>query len=86
MTLTLKTLVRLVPPCFCCFLQLQKAAEGRLKYRLQIPPFMKGREPITAVLSSDPKLEGLESSTLVFTDITFGVKDRVRTKREPGDP
>ena len=57
--------------------QLQSAAQHRMQYRLQIPPFMKAREPITDVLSSDPELQGLDSSKLIFTDITFGVKDRV---------
>lgn len=65
--------------------EIQKEAESRIQYRLQIPPFMKVREPIKDVLSYDPDLAGLEDNKIIFTDITFGVKDRQRVivVREP---
>ncbi|KAL8620072.1 hypothetical protein ACOMHN_015354 [Nucella lapillus] len=66
-------------------MEIQKKAESRMEYRLQIPPFMKVREPIKDLLSYDPEVEGLDSSKYIFTDITFGVKDRQRVivVREP---
>ncbi|XP_076451365.1 small ribosomal subunit protein mS22-like [Babylonia areolata] len=65
--------------------EMQQKAERRMKYRLQIPPFMKVREPIRHTLSHDPDLAGLDSSKYIFTDITFGIKDRQRVivVREP---
>ncbi|XP_070207274.1 small ribosomal subunit protein mS22-like isoform X2 [Littorina saxatilis] len=65
--------------------QYQQSAENRMKYRMQMAPFMKAREPIKEVLSLDPELQGLENNKYIFTDITFGVKDRQRfvVVREP---
>lgn len=60
-----------------CGLQIGEKALRRAKQRLQMPPYMRVRLPITEVLTHDPDLEGLETSKLVFTDITFGVSDRV---------
>ena len=42
-----------------------------------MPPVMEERKPINRVLSENPELKGLEASKLVFTDITYGVRDRV---------
>lgn len=52
---------------------------------LQMPPVVPVRRPIDRVLSRDPALQGLETSRLVFTDITFGLKDndRLIVVREP---
>ncbi|XP_046579990.1 28S ribosomal protein S22, mitochondrial-like [Haliotis rubra] len=58
--------------------QIGQKALRRAKQRLQMPPYMGMRQPITEVLTQDPDLEGLETSKLVFTDITFGVSDRSR--------
>ncbi|XP_071109138.1 small ribosomal subunit protein mS22-like [Haliotis cracherodii] len=58
--------------------QIGEKALRRAKQRLQMPPYMGVRLPITEVLTHDPDLEGLETSKLVFTDITFGVSDRSR--------
>nr|KAG5707394.1 hypothetical protein BaRGS_005361 [Batillaria attramentaria] len=57
--------------------ELQEQAANRIKYRLQMPPFMKVRQPVNQVLSKNPELEGLEENKYIFTDITFGVKNRV---------
>ncbi|KAK7497941.1 hypothetical protein BaRGS_00010812 [Batillaria attramentaria] len=58
--------------------ELQEQAANRIKYRLQMPPFMKVRQPVNQVLSKNPELEGLEENKYIFTDITFGVKNRQR--------
>ncbi|XP_025082638.1 28S ribosomal protein S22, mitochondrial-like isoform X2 [Pomacea canaliculata] len=53
-------------------------AQKRLQSRLQMPPFMKSRQPVRHVLSQDRDLEGLETHKHVFTDISSGIKDRHR--------
>ncbi|CAG9858820.1 unnamed protein product [Phyllotreta striolata] len=68
--------------------ELQKATEAAIKKSeelLQIPPVVSVRKPINRVLSEDPALQGLEQSTMVFTDITFGIRDsdRLIVVREP---
>lgn len=52
---------------------------------LQMPPVLPARKPINTVLSYDPALQGLETTPLVFTDITFGVPNskRLIVVREP---
>jgi hypothetical protein len=42
-----------------------------------MPPVLRAREPIDEVLSKDSDLVGLNKKKLVFTDITFGISDRV---------
>ncbi|KAG5889646.1 hypothetical protein JTB14_028924 [Gonioctena quinquepunctata] len=68
--------------------QLQQAiqeAKVKTEELLQIPPVVAVRRPMDKVLSRDPALKGLEESKMVFTDITFGVKDseRLIVVREP---
>ncbi|KAJ8929314.1 hypothetical protein NQ314_018022 [Rhamnusium bicolor] len=68
--------------------QLQEAmkkAEQKADEMLQIPPVVSVRNPLTRVFSKDPELQGLETSRMVFTDITFGIKDadRLIVVREP---
>ncbi|CAH1117963.1 unnamed protein product [Phaedon cochleariae] len=68
--------------------QLHQAIEKAKKNTeelLQIPPVVALRKPTSRVLSKDPALQGLEKSRMVFTDITFGVKDieRLIVVREP---
>ncbi|CAG9769035.1 unnamed protein product [Ceutorhynchus assimilis] len=52
---------------------------------LQIPPVVRVRDQNVKVLSRDPALQGLETSRLVFIDITYGTKDsdRLIVVREP---
>ncbi|XP_015116862.1 28S ribosomal protein S22, mitochondrial [Diachasma alloeum] len=52
-----------------------KKAQQNLEERLQMPPVVKEREPITDILSKDPAIQGSEESKYVFTDITYGVSD-----------
>ncbi|VEN51693.1 unnamed protein product [Callosobruchus maculatus] len=62
-----------------------REAELKADNLLQIPPVVPVRTPISKILSQDPELQGLESSKMIFTDITFGVKDsdRLIVVREP---
>lgn len=68
--------------------ELQDALEDANKKSddfLQMPPVLAARKPKNTVLSYDPALEGLETSPLVFTDISFGVPNskRLIVVREP---
>lgn len=53
-------------------------AKKRVEKRLQMPPVVKTRKEIDVVLSKDEVLEGFSTSKYVFTDITFGIKERDR--------
>ncbi|KAK3760775.1 hypothetical protein RRG08_056184 [Elysia crispata] len=55
------------------------AARDRLSKRLQIPPYMNPRKPNVTPLAVDPDLAHFDTSNYVFTDVTFGIKDRDRT-------
>ncbi|XP_063988586.1 small ribosomal subunit protein mS22 [Diachasmimorpha longicaudata] len=63
---------------------LQKA-EQDLQQRLQMPPVVKERSPITDIVSKDPAIQGNDGSKYIFTDITFGVNDlnRLIVARDP---
>lgn len=52
----------------------QKGAEELL----QMPPVVPVRESLHKILIKDPALQGLDTASVVFTDITFGVKDNER--------
>ncbi|XP_050304966.1 28S ribosomal protein S22, mitochondrial [Anthonomus grandis grandis] len=62
-----------------------KEAENRANELLQIPPVIQVADVTTKVLARDNALQGLESSRMVFTDITYGLKDcdRLIVVREP---
>ncbi|XP_067123111.1 small ribosomal subunit protein mS22 [Centruroides vittatus] len=53
-------------------------AKKRAKEKLQMPPVMKERKPITNVISYDPEIQGYADCKYVFTDITYGISDRKR--------
>ncbi|CAG5120408.1 unnamed protein product [Candidula unifasciata] len=53
-------------------------AHGRLKEKLQMPPFMNPYKDNTTPLSLDPDLADFDTAKYVFTDISYGVKDRHR--------
>lgn len=42
-----------------------------------MPPVLEERQEITEVLSEDYTLAGLEKSKIVFTDISYGLTERV---------
>ncbi|XP_012527439.1 28S ribosomal protein S22, mitochondrial [Monomorium pharaonis] len=68
--------------------ELQKAIEAakrRAEKYLQMPPVVKTRVDQTALLDEDVALEGHNTAKYVFTDITYGLKDRKRfiVIREP---
>jgi len=46
--------------------------------KLTMPPVMDERPDTSQVLETDPLLVGFDTSTYIFTDITFGVSDRQR--------
>ncbi|GFR97052.1 mitochondrial ribosomal protein s22 [Elysia marginata] len=54
-------------------------AKERLSKRLQIPPFMNPRKPNLTPLAVDPDLAHFDTSSYVFTDVTFGIADRDRS-------
>jgi len=51
----------------------------------QIPPVLDARSDDPIIISEDPGLDGfdVDKSTYVFTDITYGIEDRV--SRKPSD-
>ncbi|KRT79324.1 hypothetical protein AMK59_8453, partial [Oryctes borbonicus] len=65
--------------------QMLKEAEAKTEELLQMPPVLKVRTTRDTILSGDPALEGYDSATYVFTDITFGIRniDRIIIAREP---
>lgn len=62
-----------------------KDADTRGQRRLQMPPVVKKRKEIDVVLAKDPELQGFDSASYVFTDITYGISDydRLIVVREP---
>ena len=50
----------------------------RARKKLKIPPVMAPRKPGGEVVSKDPQLDKLLEHKMVFTDITYGIKDRDR--------
>ena len=57
--------------------QVMANMEIKLKKKLQMPPLLKEREPITKILSKNPELQGFDNVKYVFIDISQGVADRV---------
>lgn len=73
---------RLEPPKYELLTQAeldQVMAEMELKLikKLQMPPLISERKPISKILSKNPELQGFDSSKYVFIDISQGVPDRV---------
>ena len=60
--------------------QLKKEADVRAETMLQMPPVLKARDESVRLISQDPEIEMFDSggSKYVFTDITFGISNRVR--------
>ncbi|XP_034938161.1 28S ribosomal protein S22, mitochondrial [Chelonus insularis] len=52
-----------------------KDAEERADKKLQMPPVVKEREPITTIISKDPEIQGYDTCKYVFTDITYNVSN-----------
>ncbi|KYN00764.1 PREDICTED: 28S ribosomal protein S22, mitochondrial [Cyphomyrmex costatus] len=57
----------------------KKAAEYKAKRYLQMPPMVKQRLEPSATLCEDPALQSHDTVKYVFTDISFGLKDRQRS-------
>lgn len=62
-----------------------KAAKRRAEKYLQMPPVVKQRVDSSATLCDDAALQSHDTARYVFTDITYGLKDRQRfiVIREP---
>uniref|UniRef100_A0A0P4WQX4 28S ribosomal protein S22, mitochondrial n=1 Tax=Daphnia magna TaxID=35525 RepID=A0A0P4WQX4_9CRUS len=58
--------------------QVMVEMEVKLKKKLQMPPLLKEREPVTKILSKDPELQGFDNCKYVFIDISQGINDRKR--------
>ncbi|XP_058805589.1 small ribosomal subunit protein mS22 [Phymastichus coffea] len=60
-------------------------ANQNMEELLQMPPVVKVREENVRILSKDPALQGYDDCKFVFTDISFGIKNKDRTiaVREP---
>lgn len=57
--------------------QVMAEVELKLKKKLQMPPLVSERKPVSKVLSKNPELQGFDSSKYVFIDVSQGVPDRV---------
>lgn len=55
----------------------QEEAEKKADKLLEMPPVLRAREPIDKVMEFDPLIQGIERSTLIFTDISMNISDRV---------
>lgn len=58
-------------------IQARAEAEEKADQFLQMPPVLRPREPIDEILDFEPRLQTEDTSTLIFTDITMNVSDRV---------
>lgn len=58
--------------------QATKAAHKRAEAYLQMPPVVKQRSDDLTLLCEDPGLQDYSTVKFVFTDITYGLKDRER--------
>ena len=57
--------------------QLKVEFEMKASQKLKMPPLVQEREPINNILAVNPEIQGFDTSKYIFTDITFGVSDRV---------
>jgi small subunit ribosomal protein S22 len=55
-----------------------KDAEEKAAQKLQMPPVVKAQTEEPEVLSHDYELQRHSETKFVFTDISFGISDRVR--------
>lgn len=56
---------------------MQAEVKEKAKIKVQMPPIVPLRTDLGQVLEVDKDLIGFENSKLVFTDITFGISDKV---------
>ena len=60
---------------------MHSAALEEARERMQMPPVMKAYDPSSMeVLSEDPEIADFDSHNIIFTDITYGIKDSVSSK------
>lgn len=56
---------------------MQAEVKEKAKEKIQMPPIVPLRTDLGQVLEVDKDIIGYENSKLVFTDITFGISDKV---------
>lgn len=59
------------------YMQLQAEVKEKSKKNVQMPPIVPLRNDLKKVLEVDKDIIGYDNSKFVFTDITFGVSDKV---------
>ena len=57
--------------------KLMAEVEQKTETKLQMPPLLNEWKPIDNVLSVNPELQGFDTAKYVFTDISFGIPNRV---------
>ena len=57
--------------------KLMAEVEHKTETKLQMPPLLNEWKPIDNVLSVNPELQGFDTAKYVFTDISFGISNRV---------
>lgn len=60
--------------------QATNEAKQEAEERLQMPPVLLPRTPIDCEIAKDPAVKGYSESKFVFTDITYGIQNRVQIK------
>lgn len=65
--------------------KMRASAHQKAMEKLQMPPVMLPRKPITEIIAKNPEVQGCETHRIVFTDISDNVnnRDRVIVVREP---
>lgn len=58
--------------------KLMAEANQKAKLKLKMPPLLKERKPIEEVFARNPELQGYDTAKYVFTDISYGLSEKVR--------
>jgi len=62
--------------------KLMAEVKQKTETKLQMPPLLKEWKPIDDVLSVNPELQGFDTAKYVFTDISFGISNRVGRNKQ----
>ena len=57
--------------------KLMAKTEIEASKKLKMPPLLEERRPINKILAKNPELQGFDTSKYVFTDISYGLTNRV---------
>ena len=58
-------------------LQVQEQTVARARSKMQMPPVMNARSNKSVIISDDVEIDGHSKNKYVFTDITFGLRNKV---------